>query len=245
MSNHETRKFPVKRSEQEGMVAFNEDGNPVVYYDEAADLYLRVMCTAEDTRSRVETIADQIAEDYQDRQPFVVLSIEEGGNPLTTLLADALQRRGLQFNRAGIRATAVNNPDKSTAIDWGDTSADIVNNQHVLLVDDVISSGTTINAVRRLITQEGAMSSNAAILVDGEQVFPDDKIYQPSAPHIGQHKNHKHYYSMGIDTDSLFNTYGMGMDMEGQYRDLPCVVAAFKEEGRAVAAAVGPPGSAL
>lgn len=241
MTDYERRELPKTRAEQAHLDAFNDAGKPIVYYDSDTNRYLRVLCSAEDVRARVETIADKIAEDYRDKQPLVLLTVTEGGNPLTELLAPALERRGLHFDQHSIKAQASAGPKNQPSVDWQDTPPEAVDEKHVLLIEDALSSGMTLDAVRASVLRAGALSANAAILVDGQRMFDDDKVYEAGASKTEMYKGNTHYYCLGIDIDSLFQTYGVGMDMKGQYRDLPCILVAFEEEERAASANVGLP----
>lgn len=223
------------------MSAFNDEGKPVVYYDAQTDKYLRVLCTAEDIRAKVHQMADQIVDNFQNREePLLLLNVLEGGSPLTALLVAALSERGLQFEYNNIKAKSADGTQLKPSFDWHSSSPEEVHGKHVLLIDDVLSSGGTLSLVRHELLTAGAIAVDAAILVDGKKEFPFKDRYKHTPPHQENYKGSQHYYCTGIDSDSLILVYGAGIDMQGKYRDLPCIVAAFDEAEKAASIKVGP-----
>lgn len=72
---------------------------------------------------------------------------------------------------------------RSLVIDGRD--AEILNNKKVIIVDDVVSTGTTIEAIKNLMGKVGAtVLRTAAILKQGE-IYKGDLIYLENLPIFG------------------------------------------------------------
>ncbi len=86
-----------------------------------------------------------------------------------------------------------------------DCSMDVAG-AHVLVVDDILDSGRTLNVARRHLLTRGAASVRTCVLLDkpGRRQEPYEADF------------------VGFTVDDLF-VVGYGLDYAGRYRELPCI----------------------
>ena len=160
---------------------------------------------------RVAELADQIAADFRktaalDEPPHISLVAILTGSLI--FLADLIRHMPLMMR---IRLITVSSYRGATTA-GGDlqlqtTIPDDLAGQHVLVVDDILDSGKTINAVRDLIHQRRPASLRTCMLLR-KQI--------PSAMNT-----HADY--IGFDIPNEF-VVGYGLDYNGFYRNLPDIV---------------------
>jgi len=176
----------------------------------------RVLIDRETIAQRVRQMAGQIASDFQaaegDAEPVHITIV-----PILTgsliFLADLIRHLPMMMQ---IRVVTVSSyPGKSTTSQGvqlkGQLPEDLTGH-HVLIVDDILDSGKTIQYVRELIGQRGPASIKTCMFLR-KQI--------PSAMNT-----HADY--IGFDIPDEF-VVGYGLDYDGFYRNLPEVVVLKKE----------------
>jgi hypoxanthine phosphoribosyltransferase len=176
----------------------------------------RVLIDRDTIAARVREMADQIAADFRKveggREPVHITLV-----PILTgsliFLADLIRHLPLMMQ---IKLVTVSSyPGKSTTsqgIELKGQLPEDLTGHHVLIVDDILDSGRTIQHVTDLIASRGPASVRSCMLLR-KQI--------PSAM-----STHADY--IGFDIPDEF-VVGYGLDYDGFYRNLPEVVVLKKE----------------
>jgi len=142
---------------------------------------------------RLDEIAAQISADYRDRELTVIIPL-----PLRLdCLSVASYHGGLQTSGEVI-FRQIAQPD--------------VAGRHILLLDDILDSGTTINAIREKLQPASPQSIRVCVLLR--------KIKARARPTEADY--------IGFDIADEF-VVGYGLDYRERYRNLPCIGVLKKE----------------
>lgn len=160
--------------------------------------------TAAQIQERVEAIADEIAAFYGASE-FSVVAIMKGGFIFTADLIRALARRHvhplvdfMSFSSYGASTSSSRNVTLKHS--W---SLPITGRQ-ILLVDDILDTGHTIEVAKSLLTREGAARVRVCVLLD-----------KPSRREVPVTADHT-----GFQVDNVF-VVGYGLDYDNRFREQP------------------------
>jgi hypoxanthine phosphoribosyltransferase len=161
--------------------------------------------SAEEIAARVEALAQEIARDMPD--DILVVAILKGGFVFAADLIRALHGAGMcprvDFMTLSSYGTGkVSSGEVSIARDI----SDYIQGADILLVDDILESGRTVAAARRLLLERGAQSVKICMLLD-----------KP-----GKRKVECEADFCGFVVPDLF-VVGYGLDYAHYYRDLPYI----------------------
>jgi hypoxanthine phosphoribosyltransferase len=169
---------------------------------------LRTLISAEDIRKRVAEMAHDIDRSYNDKQPIYLISILKGSFVFLADLVRAMKRNvRIEFMAISSygRGKTTSGQVKVTR-DLGFS----IEGQDVLVVEDIIDSGVTLNYMLRLLEQRSPKSVRIATLLDK----PERRI-QPVKVDF-----------LGFSIPDAF-VVGYGLDYAEDYRNLPdiCVLS--------------------
>ncbi len=164
----------------------------------------RLLVDAAKIESRVAELASRISDDHAGIDELLVLGVLKGA---FVFLADLARR-----------LTVPHRVDFVTLSTYGGstTPSDTVRlvhdletdptGRHVLIVDDVIDTGTTLSHLKQSLVARGAASVKSCVLLN--KAKPRDDALQPE-------------YA-GFEIDDVW-VVGYGLDHAGRYRSLPYV----------------------
>src|SRR5438132_2026310 len=163
----------------------------------------RAMISSERISKRVHQLGREISEVYADIEtPLVIVAILKGA---TVFAADLLRSLSipaeLEFVRASSYPTGTSSNGKLRLAHM--VEGPLVG-RHVLLVEDIIDSGVTVNAVARRIRRLGAASVRLAAMLD-----------RPARRQVDV----KIDFTGFVIPDRF--VIGYGLDYAGLYRELP------------------------
>lgn len=161
----------------------------------------RVLITAEQIRARVAELAVEIEADYPDG-PIYLISILKGSFIFVADLARALTRRNVRIEFMGISSYGHEKTSSGQVKVTRDLDVNI-ENQQVLIVEDIIDSGSTLTYLTRLLEQRKPKMVEIATLLDK----PERRI-QPV---------HVRYVGFTIPDEFVV---GYGLDYAEDYRNL-------------------------
>lgn len=129
-----------------------------------------IILSDQDIRLRVRRIAYQIYESNLDEETVFVVGIANSGYRIATLIADELEK--ITPSRVRLVRLEVNKKDLYAPFEM-DTDLTTMTGKPVVLVDDVLNSGTVlIHAVRHLLSVP-LKKLNTAVLVDrNHKLYP-------------------------------------------------------------------------
>jgi len=168
---------------------------------------VKPLYSAEDIAARVTDLAGEIAARTapSDDRSFVMMVLLKGAFMFAADLARALDRHGIHPELAFLSASSYGAGTESSGIvetgpgDWAD-----IERREVLLVDDILDTGRTLDHVRRLVYEHGAADVRTCVLLD-----------KPARRVVDLHADF-----VGFEVPDRF-VVGYGIDWAERFRHLP------------------------
>ncbi len=162
----------------------------------------KILVTREEIAAKVEELGRIITEDYQGKAP-VMICILKGGAVFFTDLVRAID---LPLTMEFMAISSYGSATKTSGVVKvvKDLDNDILN-KDVIIVEDIVDSGVTLNYLRGMLSQRGASSIRIVTLLD-----------KPARRRV---KDLKVDYSCFNIPDEF--VVGYGLDYDQAYRNLP------------------------
>lgn len=167
----------------------------------------RVLITAEQIAARVKTLGEQISADYAGRD-LALITVLKGG---LIFLAD-LSRAVDIPHTIDFMAVSSYGPGAAGAVAITKDLADSVTGRDVLVVEDIIDTGFTLNYLLRMLKEREPASLAVCTLLDKD---------------VRRLVNLPIEYS-GFAVPDRF-LVGYGLDLDGEWRNLPYVATLHDE----------------
>jgi hypoxanthine phosphoribosyltransferase len=177
---------------------------------ETAWAFLRdsdLIASAAEVQAAVQRLAAEIDEELSKKYPLVLAVM--GGAVVFAGQILPLLRFPLDFDY--VHASRYGAMTRGSKIEWRVRPPALVRGRAVLVLDDILDHGETMNAIRSGLLELGAASVHCAVLV--EKSLQDRK---PIVPDF-----------VGLKIPDRF-VFGCGMDAKGFWRNLP-EIRAMKE----------------
>lgn len=152
----------------------------------------------------IDTIADKINLLLADRNP-VFLCVMNGG---MVIGGELLTRLTIPLTVDAINASRYQNQITGSAIEWILKPRTSLQGRTVLIVDDILDEGVTLEAIYQYCLDQGATSIYSAVLVD--KILGHEKPIQAD------------FVGLIVENRYLF---GCGMDYKGYLRNMPGIYA--------------------
>lgn len=159
-------------------------------------------------QNQVEQAVSQMAASIKDQFEFenpILLCVMNGGLVLTGLLLKHLQFR-LRLDY--VHATRYRNELSGTDLQWKKEASLSLKGESVLIIDDILDEGYTLEAITNFCKEEGAAQVHSAVLVEKEH----DRSNGFQADNVG------------LKVPDLY-VFGCGMDYKGYWRNLTGIYA--------------------
>ena len=115
---------------------------------------MKLLISKEDIKKRVKELAENISEDYKDKSPIFVGIL----NGCYVFMADLLREVSIDTEIDFVKIRSYEADSSTGTIKFRkDISADI-NNRHIIIVEDIIDSGFTINFLVNRLKNSGPKS---------------------------------------------------------------------------------------
>ena len=163
----------------------------------------KILFTSEDIKTAVQKLGQKLTEDYQDKNP-VVVGILRGAAPFMIDLIQAMDCY-MEIDFMAVSSYGDDTESSGTVKIIKDLDTDVTD-RHVLIVEDIIDSGRTAQALRKLFAAKNAASVKICSLLDK----PERREVEVQADYVG------------INTPNEF-VVGYGLDFRQQYRNLPYI----------------------
>lgn len=163
----------------------------------------KILFTSEDIKAAIQKLGQKLTEDYQDKNP-VVVGILRGAAPFMIDLIRAMDCY-MEIDFMAVSSYGDDTESSGTVKIIKDLDTDVTN-RHVLIVEDIIDSGRTAQALRKLFAAKNAASVKICSLLDKSERREVDV----QADYVG------------INTPNEF-VVGYGLDFRQQYRNLPYI----------------------
>ncbi len=131
---------------------------------------MKLLVSEEDIQKRVKELAKQITEDYRDKSPIFIGIL----NGCYVFMADLLREIDLDVEVDFVKIRSYEADSSTGTIKFRkDISADI-NNRHIIIVEDIIDSGFTINFLVNRLRGSGPKSVAVASILFKKEVAKID-----------------------------------------------------------------------
>lgn len=169
---------------------------------------LRVLIPAEQVQARIQEIGRQITADYPDDRPIYLICILKGAVVFHADLSRAIDR-SVRMDFIGISSYGKGKTTSGEVKLTKDLDASI-EGADVLIVEDIVDSGVTLNYLKHVISQRKPRSIRIAALLD--------------KPERRQRPIEVDYTGFTIPDEFIV---GYGLDFAEEYRNLKdiCVLA--------------------
>lgn len=159
-----------------------------------------LVASAEEVHAAVRRLAAEIERALGARYPLVLVVM--GGAVVFAGQILPLLRFPLEVDY--VHASRYGDATEGASVQWRVRPSDEVKGRTVLILDDILDHGETMNTIRNLLLQLGAASVQCAVLV--EKTLAMQKPIKPDF--------------VGLKIPNRF-VFGCGMDVKGCWRNLP------------------------
>uniref|UniRef100_E6QQ05 Hypoxanthine phosphoribosyltransferase n=1 Tax=mine drainage metagenome TaxID=410659 RepID=E6QQ05_9ZZZZ len=163
-----------------------------------------LICDAETVNEAIHQLAIRITADYQHRFPLM-LTVMNGGMMFAGQLLLQLNFP-LQCDHIHVSRYRMNT--KGGQLEWLSMPSVSISGQQVLLLDDILDEGHTLNAIKQELFKMGAATVACAVLTE--------KLTNTIKPIQAEY--------VGLTLPNRF-VFGCGMDINGVWRNLPAIYA--------------------
>lgn len=159
--------------------------------------------SSEEIAVAVRRVARNIQTFFGVGEPVMALALLNGS---LWFAADLLRALPSNFELETLRVSSYGGGTESSGdLEWCEKLPDC-RGKRVLLIDDVMDTGTTLRAVATSLLEHAARSVNTAVAINKLGVRPES--YQPD------------FYALTAGSDFIV---GYGMDFKNRYRNLPYI----------------------
>lgn len=169
----------------------------------------KVLVSEEDIRRRSEELGRQITEDYQGHNNVLVVALLRGSVPF---LAELIKHIDLDIQYDFMDVSSYEGTESIGDIRINKDLDTSVKGLDILLVEDIVDTGRTIDTVEKMLLHKGASSCEVVTLLDK----PSRRINDVKPKYVG------------FEVENEF-VVGFGMDFDQKYRCLP-YVGVLKDE---------------
>ncbi len=163
----------------------------------------RVLFDETTIHRRLDELAEQISADYRDRELTVIAVL----NGSLIFMADLLRRIPLPLKLDCLSVASYHGGTKTTGeVVFKQVQMPDVAGRHILILDDILDSGLTLNAIRARLEEAKPLSVRVCVLLEKKI----ERAAQVEADYVG--------FQIGNEF-----VVGYGLDYMERYRNLPCV----------------------
>ena len=168
----------------------------------------RILISEEEILKRSEEIGMQISEDYKDSVP-VIVGLLKGSVPF---MAELIKHISIDCRMEFMDVSSYSGTESQGDVKIVKDLDCSIKDLDVLIVEDIVDTGKTLEKVKELLYSKGARSVKVASLLDK----PSRRIVDIEAEYVG----------FTIPNEFVI---GFGLDYDQKYRNLP-FVGVLKEE---------------
>ena len=162
----------------------------------------RVLLTEEEIREKVKEIGRQISRDYEGKDPLFV-GVLKG---CFIFMADLMRRVGISCSMDFMAVSSYSGTTSTGAVKINKDLSEDIQGRHIIIVEDILDSGVTLNYLKSFLQQREPASIHIATLLD--------KPARRKAPVYAD-------YSCFEVPDAF--VVGYGLDYNERYRNLPYI----------------------
>ncbi len=162
-----------------------------------------VLFSEKEIENIVNILANQIEKDYNNKD-FIMVGLLKGS---VAFMADLMKKINLDFSIDFMVVSSYGGGTQSTGrVNVLKDISQSVEGREILIVEDIIDSGNTLNFIKKYLTVKGAKSIKLCTLFDK----PDRRTADITVDYVG------------VKIPDVF-IVGYGLDYDEKYRNLPYV----------------------
>lgn len=162
-----------------------------------------VLFSEKEIENIVNILANQIEKDYNNKD-FIMVGLLKGS---VAFMADLMKKINLDFSIDFMVVSSYGGGTQSTGrVNVLKDISQSVEGKEILIVEDIIDSGNTLNFIKKYLTVKGAKSIKLCTLFDK----PDRRTADITVDYVG------------VKIPDVF-IVGYGLDYDEKYRNLPYV----------------------
>ncbi len=165
--------------------------------------------TSEEIQRKIHELGTRISADYADRE-LIVVGVLKGA---LFFMSDLLRALRISVRMDFIHCTSSASQDREHPVHILSDMKEDIAGKHILLVEDIMDSGVTVEYLKRMLVNRGPASLKVCVLLDN----PDRRQVKIEADYPGFRIPNKY-------------VVGYGLDYKERYRNLPYIAVLPLEE---------------
>jgi hypoxanthine phosphoribosyltransferase len=165
--------------------------------------------TSEEIQRKIHELGTRISADYADRE-LIVVGVLKGA---LFFMSDLLRALRISVRMDFIHCTSSASQDREHPVHILSDMKEDIAGKHILLVEDIMDSGVTVEYLKRMLVNRGPASLKVCVLLDK----PDRRQVKIEADYPGFRIPNKY-------------VVGYGLDYKERYRNLPYIAVLPLEE---------------
>lgn len=163
---------------------------------EAVAARAELLVSGEEMEAAIDGMAIAIAQALGEKDPLVLCVMTGGVIPVGRLLP----RLDFQLRLDYVHATRYRGATRGAELEWLRRPSAAVSGQHVLVVDDILDEGFTLEAIVQACRADGAVSVHSAVLVEKDR----PRVFQGRPDFVGVKVPDRYLYGYGLDYRDYF-----------------------------------------
>lgn len=155
-----------------------------------------LIVSSEEMEAAMDRVAGEIAADLAGSDPLV-LCVMTGA---VVAVGRLLPRLNFQLQLGYLHATRYRGATSGGEISWLHRPSDAVRRRHILLVDDILDEGLTLEEAARACREDGAASVRSAVLVEKDR----PRTCAFVADYVGVKIPDRYVFGYGLDYRDYF-----------------------------------------
>lgn len=185
-----------------------------LYPSEYEGHFSGLVLTSQEIRDRVKALASLVHEDYKDCRPVLLCTLK-GASPFYTHLSDALQDFRQGYDMEFVRLSSYDGTASTGSVNFlGELKVGSIQNRHVLIVEDIVDTGTTLSTLVPVLQEQAKPASLQVCTLLDKRIDASKKKFAAK------------YCGFSIPDKFII---GYGLDYNELYRDLKDIFVISKE----------------
>ena len=168
----------------------------------------KISVTEDEINQIVQKLGQQITADYREKEPLLI-GLLKGCNPF---MADLLKVLPIYCSVDYMKVSSYSGTYSTGKVSIQQDTTTTVSGKDVIVVDDILDTGRTLQEIKNLFLKRGAKSVKLCVLLDK----PEGRQTDIQADYVG-----------GLGPNEF--VVGYGLDYNERYRNLP-YIGVLKEE---------------
>lgn len=155
-----------------------------------------LLASGEEMERVLDQLAESITEALANKDPLVLCVM----NGAVIAVGRLLPRLSFPLGLGYVHATRYLGATSGGSLQWLHRPAESVRGRHLLVVDDILDEGLTLDAIVKACREDGAASVHTAVLVEKER----ERTCDFEADFVGVRLPNRYLYGYGLDYKGYF-----------------------------------------